>query len=57
MTASAGALVRDAVKWEEVDWNHVRREVRRLQMRIAKSRSVNGWGSPQGSPFEMLEPI
>ncbi len=37
MTASAGAPVGDAVKWEEVDCNHARREVRRLQMRIAKA--------------------
>lgn len=43
MTASAGAPVRDAVQWGQVDWNHARREVRRLQMRIAKAVQEKRW--------------
>ncbi len=43
MTASAGAPVRDAVKWEQVDWDHARREVRKLQMRIAKAVQEKRW--------------
>ena len=36
MTASAGALIDEAYCWDQVDWHPARREVRRLQMRIAK---------------------
>ena len=36
-TASAGAPRDDATKWAKVDWNLARREVRRLQVRIAKA--------------------
>ena len=37
MTAKAGALIDDAKKWQAIDWQAARREVRRLQMRIAKA--------------------
>jgi RNA-directed DNA polymerase len=36
-TALAGAPKDDAGKWRKVNWNHTRREVRRLQVRIAKA--------------------
>ncbi|MFA7060300.1 MAG: group II intron reverse transcriptase/maturase [Pedobacter sp.] len=36
-TASAGAPKDDAKTWRKVNWNHARREVRRLQIRIAKA--------------------
>ena len=42
-TASAGAPRGDAAKWAKVDWDHARREVRRLQMRIAKAVKENRW--------------
>ena len=42
-TASAGAPKDDAGKWRKVDWNHARREVRRLQIRIAKAVKENRW--------------
>jgi len=32
----AGALIDDAKKWKSTDWNYLRRQVRRLQVRIAK---------------------
>lgn len=32
-----GALINDAKRWQSIDWNAARREVRRLQMRIAKA--------------------
>ena len=52
-----GALINDAKRWQSIDWNAARREVRRLQMRIAKAvRETNSRATPQGSPFEMLEP-
>jgi RNA-directed DNA polymerase len=43
MTASAGAPIDDAIKWEQVDWDLARREVRRLQMRIAKAVKEGLW--------------
>jgi N-terminal domain of reverse transcriptase len=32
-----GAPIDDAKQWDSIDWQKVRREVRRLQMRIAKA--------------------
>ena len=44
MTAtSAGAPVDDAKEWSSIDWNYARRQVRRLQMRIAKAVKENKW--------------
>ena len=40
---SAGAPVDFAKKWSAVDWNYTRRQVRRLQMRIAKAVKENKW--------------
>jgi RNA-directed DNA polymerase len=37
MTASAGALTDDAKQWSAIDWQEAWRQVRRLQMRIAKA--------------------
>ena len=42
-TAAAGALIDDASKWARIDWDHARREVRRLQMRIAKAVKAGRW--------------
>jgi RNA-directed DNA polymerase len=44
MTAPrAGALGDDAGKWNSIDWKEARREVRRLQVRIAKAVQENRW--------------
>ena len=43
MTAPAGALNDDANKWAQIDWDHARREVRRLQVRIAKAVKAGRW--------------
>ena len=43
MTASAGAPIDDADKWAGVDWTHAWREVRGLQMRIAKAVKEYRW--------------
>jgi len=40
---SAGAPVDSAKKWRSIDWNYARRQVRRLQMRIAKAVKENKW--------------
>ena len=34
---STGAPIDDAKRWKSIDWSKARREVRRLQMRIAKA--------------------
>jgi RNA-directed DNA polymerase len=39
----AGALIDDAKKWKSIGWKHARRQVRRLQVRIAKAVEENRW--------------
>jgi RNA-directed DNA polymerase len=44
MTADkAGALKDDADKWSLINWKQAQREVRRLQVRIAKAVKENRW--------------
>ena len=38
-----GALVNKVLRWQSIDWNFVRAEVRKLQMRIAKAVKENRW--------------
>jgi RNA-directed DNA polymerase len=40
---SAGALIDDAKKWNSIDWSYIRRQVRRLQVRIAKAVKEKRW--------------
>ncbi len=40
---SAGALIDPAKKWSALDWKYIRRQVRRLQVRIAKAVKENRW--------------
>ncbi|MDD2366661.1 MAG: reverse transcriptase N-terminal domain-containing protein [Desulfuromonadaceae bacterium] len=42
-TAQAGAPRDNAKTWGKVNWNHARREVRRLQIRIAKAALEGRW--------------
>ncbi len=44
-TASAGAPIDDAKRWACIDFDKARREVRRLQMRIAKAAKESRWGT------------
>jgi RNA-directed DNA polymerase len=39
----AGALIDDAKKWKVIDWKWIRRQVRRLQVRIAKAVKDKRW--------------
>lgn len=39
----AGALIDDAKKWESIDFKPIRRQVRRLQMLIAKAVKDKRW--------------
>jgi RNA-directed DNA polymerase len=43
MAKQAGALGDDAAKWNSIDWKEARRQVRRLQVRIAKAVKENRW--------------
>jgi RNA-directed DNA polymerase len=43
MTASAGAPINNVI-WARINWDHARRAVRRLQMRIAKAVKECKWG-------------
>jgi RNA-directed DNA polymerase len=42
-TAQAGAPVDDARKWNSITWKEARRQVRRLQVRIAKAVQEERW--------------
>ncbi len=39
----AGALIDDATQWKAIDWQAARRQVRRLQVRIAKAVKEDRW--------------
>ena len=41
---SVSALIDNPESWTSVDWNAIRQNVRRLQMRIAKAVEQNRWG-------------
>ena len=57
MTATkAGALINRKSRWEAIDWPKARREVRRLQVRIAKAVTVIAGLLHKGSLEPMLEP-
>ena len=43
MADKAGALKDDANKWSSIDWREAERQVRRLQVRIAKAVKENRW--------------
>ena len=53
MTAGkAGALRDNAEKWSSIDWKEAQRQVRRLQMRIAKAvKEVTQPGRPTRAAF------
>lgn len=40
---SAGAPINEAAEWNSIDWKPARKQVRRLQMRIAKAVTENRW--------------
>jgi len=54
LTASAGALIDDAQEWSGIDWDRARREVRRLQVRIAKAVTTTAGLPHRGSLRECL---
>jgi RNA-directed DNA polymerase len=52
MTADkAGALKDDADKWSLIDWKRAQREVRRLQVRIAKAVKQNRWNKARSLQY------
>jgi RNA-directed DNA polymerase len=52
-TAQAGASIDDAYMWAQIDWVHVRREVRRLQMRIAKAVKEGRWNKVKALQYRL----
>lgn len=40
----AGAVSREAINWQTLDWSQAHRTVRRLQARIVKAIQANRWG-------------
>lgn len=43
MADRAGALIDDADKWNSINWKETQKQVRRLQVRIAKAVKENRW--------------
>jgi RNA-directed DNA polymerase len=41
--ASVGAASHDLVDWQQIDWSHVHRNVRRLQARIVQATQAGRW--------------
>jgi hypothetical protein len=59
MTSRESGMVRSSTiptTWRSIDWKEAGREVRRLQMRIAKAVQANCGIVLPGQSFEMLEP-
>lgn len=50
-TAQAGATIDMAKKWNSIDWNHARGQVRRLQMRIAKAVKENRYNKARALQY------
>ena len=50
-TAQAGAPKDDAGKWGKIDWNHARRQIRRLQIRIAKAVKEKRWNKAKALQY------
>ncbi len=58
MTAQkAGALRDDADKWSSIDWKEAQRQVRRLQMRIAKAVKENKWNKVKALQHLLTRPF
>jgi RNA-directed DNA polymerase len=46
----AGAVSHDKVEWQSIDWNAVRKNVRRLQARIVQATKEGRWGKVKARP-------
>jgi len=51
---SAGAFIDDAKKWKSIDWKHARRQVRRLQVRVAKAVKENRWNKVRALQYLLI---
>jgi len=51
MARKAGALRDDADKWNSIDWKEAQRQVRRLQVRIAKAVKDKRWNKVKALEF------
>ena len=54
-TAQAGAPRDNARTWGKINWNHARREVRRLQIRIAKATLDGRWNKVELGLRQIVE--
>ena len=50
----AGAPVDIAKKWSSIDWDYARRQVRRLQMHIAKAVKENKWNKVKTFLYQLF---
>lgn len=51
MAQKAGALKDDADRWSSIDWKKAQRQVKRLQVRIAKAVKINRWNRVKALEF------
>ena len=51
------APIDDAKKWHSINWKHARRQVRRLQSRIAKAVQENRWNKVQTLQYKLTHSL
>jgi RNA-directed DNA polymerase len=57
-TASkAGAPINEAHEWNSINWKAVQKQVRRLQMRIAKAVQENRWNKVQALQYMLTRSL
>ena len=53
----AGAPIDDAKKWNSIDWKYAQRQVRRLQVRIAKAVKENRWSKVKALQYMLTRSL
>ncbi len=54
---SAGAPINESREWNSIDWKAVRKQVRRLQMRIAKAVQENRWNKVKALQYMLTRSL
>lgn len=53
----AGAPINDATEWDSVNWSAAQKQVRRLQMRIAKAVLENRWNKVKALQYQLTRSL
>jgi RNA-directed DNA polymerase len=54
---SAGAPINEVYEWNSIDWKAVHKQVRRLQMRIAKAVTENRWNKAKALQYMLTRSL